>query len=93
MATDSAAPVFQFSPRWGEFLVVQGPGGSFALDHPMGIPSVYLPTEEEYRQKAPSWAVDLWDVLRDELEQYCRKYDYRFRIERGATLYAQGPRR
>ena len=87
MQTVSKDSLFHFQPRWKEELVVKGNGGSFVLEHPMGMPSVYLPTEVEWRRRAPAWALDHWGALKGELEQWCRDNDIRLHIEASADLY------
>jgi hypothetical protein len=64
-------PVFRFEPRWKEELIVTGPGGVFILELPMGQLAAYLPTEDAWGSKAPGWAVDLWPILKAELEIWC----------------------
>jgi hypothetical protein len=77
---------FSFRPRWKEELVCEGPGGSFVLELPMGVLSAYLPTEEAWQQKSPTWARDLWPVLRTELEAWCRVNNARFYIDESAHV-------
>lgn len=80
--------LFDFQPRWKEELVVTGNGGSFVLEHPMGVPTVYLPTEDEWPTRAPLWALGLWGTLKHELEQWCRDNDIRLEIDASADLFA-----
>lgn len=77
----------EFESRWKEELVVSGPGGSFVLEHPMGVPTVYLPTELEWRKRAPDWALGLWSELRSQLESWCSKNDIQLQIEDTAEVY------
>ena len=79
--------VFKFQPRWKEELVVTGPGGSFILELPMGILSAYLPTEQVWERKAPSWAKDLWPDLKKELEVWCKENKAEFVIDETAAVY------
>lgn len=78
---------FSFSPRWKEELVVTGPGEAFVLELPMGALSAYLPTEAAWRGRAPPWAVDLWPILRDELEQWCRNNNAGVFLDETARVY------
>ena len=78
---------FKFKARWKEQLICTGPGGSFILDLPMGIFSARLPTESVYQQKAPTWARDLWSVLKIELEAWCIENDAKFVIDKTADVY------
>jgi hypothetical protein len=78
---------FLFQPRWKEELVCTGPGGSFVLELPMGILSVYLPTEDAWRGRAPDWAKDLWPVLHDELQAWCQKNKANFIVDGSARIY------
>ena len=78
---------FKFQPRWKEELVVTGSGGSFILELPMGILSAYLPTEEVWTQKAPSWAKGLYPELKNELEAWYRENKAKFVIDATAGVY------
>ena len=79
--------IFRFQPRWKEELVVSGPGGSFVLELPMGALSAYLPTEATWPGKAPAWAVDLWPVLRSDLEEWCRANKANLIIDETANVW------
>ncbi|MCW0410693.1 hypothetical protein NG831_00295 [Xanthomonas sacchari] len=78
---------FQFQPRWKEELVCTGPGGEFVLDFPMGVPTVYVPTEHAWAQSAPAWARDLWPVFKAELEAWCDERDVQFFLDGSAKCY------
>lgn len=78
---------FKFQARWKEELICTGPGGSFVLELPMGILSVYLPTENVWCTKAPEWARDLWPVLKTELEAWCIENKARFFIDETAGVF------
>lgn len=79
--------LFQFQPRWKEELVVSGSGGSFVLELPMGVLSVYLPTEAEWQHRAPLWAQLLWPALKSELEEWCTENNAQFYIDASAGIY------
>ena len=84
---------FQFHPRWKEELVVTGPGGSFILELPMGIYSAWLPTHQVWLDTAPEWAKDLWPILKEELEDWCRRNKAKIHIDEKAwvgPMYDQG---
>jgi hypothetical protein len=42
---------FNFAPRWKEELVCLCALGSFVLEMPIGVTSVYLPTEDVKRER------------------------------------------
>jgi hypothetical protein len=86
MMTPPQEQLFRFQPRWKEELVVTGPGGSFVIEMPMGVLSVYLPAEAAWAEKAPSWALNLWPVLRAELEDWCQKANAKLFVDEGASL-------
>jgi hypothetical protein len=67
---------FTFQPQWKEELVCTCPLGQFILEMPMGIPSVYLPSESAWQDHAPDWAKPYWKVLREQLAAWCAKCDY-----------------
>jgi hypothetical protein len=81
------SPTFQFQPRWKEELVVNGPGGNFVLELPMGVLSAYLPTEIAWLRKAPDWAKHLWPELRNELETWCQNNNAELVIDESASVY------
>ena len=78
---------FTFQPRWKEELVVAGAEGSFILELPMGVLSAYLPTENIWREKAPVWAKELWPVLKEELEVWCKENNAKFIVDKTAKVY------
>jgi hypothetical protein len=77
---------FHFQTRWKEELVVSGSGGSFVLEMPIGVLSVYLPTEAEWERRAPAWAKKLWPILRRELEDWCQEHRAKFYIDHTAGI-------
>lgn len=78
---------FQFQPKWKEELVVTASDGSFILDFTMGVLHAYLPTEENWPNIAPSWAKDLYPVLKEELEAWCKANNAGFVIDETAGVY------
>lgn len=64
---------FEFKPMWKEELVCTCALGSFVLDMPMGVISVYLPTKEHWKEVAPALALELWDALSQQLKEWCEK--------------------
>jgi hypothetical protein len=79
--------IIQFQPRWKEELVCIGPGGEFVLDFPMGIPTVYVPTEHAWVQSAPAWAHALWPLFAAELKTWCNEHDVAFFLDGSAKCY------
>lgn len=65
-------PQFRFSPRWKEELVVSAAEGSFVLPFWMGRPTVELPSQEVWADRAPVWAKEHWETLHRALELWCR---------------------
>lgn len=79
--------IFQFHGRWKEELVVTAQGGSFVLDMPMGILSVYLPTRQAWEEVAPEWARQLWPDLKWELEEWCEAHDAQLYLDASAGIF------
>jgi hypothetical protein len=77
---------FEFKPKWKEQLVCSCALGSFVLDMPMGVVSVYLPTEEHWQEVAPAWAMKLWGTLFQQLHEWCGKQNIPLHLD--ATGYA-----
>jgi hypothetical protein len=81
-------PMFQFAGRWKEELVATGAGGSFVLEMPIGILSVYLPPEAEWQRKGPDWARPHWHELKLDLEAWCAAANAVLHIDPTATVYS-----
>jgi len=64
---------FEFRPQWKEELVCSCVIGSFLLEMPMGVVSVCLPTKDRWQEIAPQWALELWDVLHPQLQEWCEQ--------------------
>ncbi|MGE3690531.1 MAG: hypothetical protein AB7F98_04030 [Novosphingobium sp.] len=79
--------MFTLQPQWKEMMIVTGPGGSFTLDFPMGIPTVVLPDEERWQHVAPDWARDHWRELKAEIQDWCRSNNARLEIDPKAGVY------
>jgi len=47
---------YRFTIRWKEELVIEGGEQSLVVEMTMGRACVYFPTEEMWREKAPTWA-------------------------------------
>ena len=78
--------LFEFSQIWGERLIVKGPGGSFGLEIPMGVPTAILPPEDDWKRRGPPWARSLWPELHSDLRDWCTARGYDLSIEEGATV-------
>lgn len=65
------APYMTFQPRWKEELVCTSAAGSFILEMPMGVVSVYYPTEEAWAHRAPEWALPHWSEIQRQLRAWC----------------------
>jgi hypothetical protein len=78
---------FTFQPRWKEELVCSSASGTFVLEFPMGVPTVYLPDENRWKEVAPSWAVEHWPALNSQLKSWCDQNKIEFMIDRTANVY------
>ena len=78
--------VFTFQPRWKEELVCSCSRGSFVLEMPMGIATVYLPTAERWPAVAPAWAKEDWTVVHRELAAWCRRERIPLRVDATAQV-------
>ena len=65
------APVIKFQPRWKEELVCTSQASAFVLEMPMGVVSVYYPTEAAWTDRAPKWAAPFWDEIQQQLRAWC----------------------
>lgn len=78
--------VYTFQPRWKEELVCTCPFGSLVLDMPMGIVSVYVPTEARWRTVAPVWAIEHWPALHAQLRDWCAQNDIPLHVDASAFV-------
>jgi len=81
-------PVFKFQARWKEELICSSSHGSFILEMPMGIVSVYLPTESVWERVAPEWAKTFWETIHKQLSEWCVKEKIPLYIDESANVYA-----
>jgi hypothetical protein len=88
--SEMEAPIFTFQSRWKEELVCTCALGSFVLEMPMGVLSVYFPTESAWRHNAPSWARAHWAGIQKQLDQWCRQNKIPLYIDETAHVYECG---
>lgn len=72
---------FKFQPKWKEELVISADEGSFKIDLAMGVLTAFLPTEEDWPEKAPDWARDMYAILKEELEVWCAENNAKLVID------------
>lgn len=53
----------------------------------MGIFSVYLPSQDQWPVKAPSWTKGYWTALQTQLSQWCAENDLPLYIEDSAHVW------
>ena len=78
---------FSFKSRWKEELVCSCPDGSFILELTMGVPTVYLPSEEVWPTIAPAWAKDEWQTLHKDLKLWCAQNSTPLEISSDAHVF------
>ena len=78
---------FSFSPRWKEEMVCSCSLGSFILEMPMGITSVYFPTEAAWQQRAPEWARPYWATIHEQLARWCARQKIPLYVKDDAAVY------
>ena len=74
--TPSRTTRFTFRPRWKEELVCTSDGGSFIIDMPWGIVTVYAPTRAAWEEQAQPWDINHYDTFIDELERWWRQINF-----------------
>ena len=83
--------VFTFQPRWKEELVCSCARGSFVLEMPTGVVTVYLPTAERWPAVAPGWAKEDWAVVHRELAAWCLRGRIPLRVDANAHVILLRP--
>jgi hypothetical protein len=76
----------EFQPRWKEELVCSMDGRQFVLEMPMGVLTVYLPSESKWDADAPEWASHQWERVRDDLVAWCAEQSIPVIIEDSAWV-------
>ena len=79
--------VFAFQPRWKEELVCSCPLGSFILEMPMGVVTVYLPTAGRWRGVAPAGAAAAWATVHRQLSHWCQSRQIPLLVDASAHVY------
>ena len=61
--------------------------GSFCIDLAMGVLTAFLPTEQDWPEKAPKWAHGLYPILKEELEAWCGANNARLVIDDSGVVF------
>lgn len=80
---------FTFLPRWKEELVCSSSLGEVILEMPMGVPSIYLPTEAVWQDSAPEWARPHWKSIHLQLKAWCALHDLPLFVDDTASVFIQ----
>jgi hypothetical protein len=80
---------FTFQPRWKEELVCSCSLGELILEMPMGVPSIYLPTEVVWQASAPDWARPYWNSIHTQLKAWCALHDFPLFLDDTASVFTQ----
>jgi hypothetical protein len=78
---------FTFQPRWKEELVCICPLGKLVLEMPMGVPSVYIPSEQAWQNAAPAWALPYWQALHLQLVKWCADHGFPLHVDKSASVF------
>jgi len=78
---------FTFQPRWKEELVCSCTLGEFVLEMPMGVPSVYIPTESAWQNLAPTWARPYWNLVYVQLVAWCANHGFPLHVDSSASIF------
>lgn len=81
-------PIYKFQPRWKEELTCRLEDKEFVLEFPMGVPTVYFPTEDKWSEVSPQWALGHWSVLLSQLRLWCSANDVKFVVDATSNVYA-----
>lgn len=80
---------FTFQPRWKEELVCSCTLGEFVLEMPMGVPSVYIPTEPAWLDLAPTWARPYWSSVYVQLATWCASHGFPLHVDSSASIFVK----
>lgn len=78
---------FSFQSRWKEELVCICRLGKLVLEMPMGVPSVYIPSEQAWQDSAPAWAVPYWQALHLQLAKWCADQGIPLHVDKSASVF------
>jgi hypothetical protein len=79
--------IYTFKGKWKEELICSCELGEFGLEFPMGIPTVYLPTESQWQKIAPVWAQNDWQNLHLQLQTWCKDGGFALQIDETAIVF------
>ena len=78
--------IYQFKSKWKEELICRCELGEICLEFVMGVPTVYLPTENQWKNLAPVWARKHWQRLHDQLQTWCQAGGFALVLDETATV-------
>lgn len=79
-------PVFHFEPRWKEELVCRSALGEILAQMPMGVLTIYWPTESDWQEIAPEWALPHYEGILSQLRAWSESKGIPVRIEEKGVL-------
>lgn len=80
---------FTFRPQWKEELVCSCQLGEFILEMPMGVPSVYIPTQAAWQDRAPMWARPYWSSVHVQLMDWCTNHGFPLHVDDSANIFSK----
>jgi hypothetical protein len=83
---DAQEVTYIFKSKWKEELICSCDLGEFCLEFVMGVPTVYLPTENQWQNLAPVWAGKHWQSLHCQLQAWCHAGGFGLVLDETATV-------
>lgn len=75
----------RFTPQWKEIMLCEYNNHNFILEYPMGIPTLYLPNEQQWKLIAPDWAKEIYNQLETDAIEYCK--NNKINLEKSESNY------
>jgi hypothetical protein len=79
--------IYTFKGKWKEELICSCKLGGFGLEFTMGIPAVYLPTENQWQKISPVWAQNDWKNLHQQLQTWCKAGGFELALDETAIVF------
>jgi hypothetical protein len=81
--------MIHFNPRWREELVATSDEGVLILELTMGKYHVYFPSHDKWKETAPGWAKEKWEVYLSATRNWCSQNNIPISVVDNGLVYEE----
>jgi hypothetical protein len=81
--------MIHFNPRWREELVASSDEGVLILELTMGKYHVYFPSQNKWKESAPEWAKEKWEVYLTATRNWCSQNNIPISVVDNGLVYEE----